>query len=392
MRWLFFSPVVFIVYGGICFYIGIRLFGLLTCFLPALKAVVFWPIFSLLCLLLIFSGFIPHKLNFLRKAGSYWMAVIMYLLILLALADFVRLFINLFFNKKINNLMIYSTGAAFLLCFILIIFGVFHARSIKTANYNLTLPGTGTGIRIVLISDTHIGSAINEKWIKRVVDKINITEPDIVCLAGDIFDGNIDSIKDLSKVISELKRIKTPLGVFAVLGNHDVDRMAFRNNSTERITGILKDSNIILLQDEVFTIRENLFLAGRKDARPIGMNAPDNGTSLRKTPEELFLDINLNSGTIILIDHQPTQFPQLEKAGVDLVLSGHTHKGQIFPGSLVTKNMFKKMGATHYGYWQGGAVSGKRMQAIVTSGAAYWGPPLRIGTNSEVAVIDVRFE
>ena len=103
----------------------------------------------------------------------------------------------------------------------------------------------------------------------------------------------------------------------------------------------------------------------------------------RKTPEELLAGLD---GTIIVLDHQPTQFPLLEKAGVHLVFSGHTHTGQLFPGMLITRGMFRNLGAADYGHWQG-----HTMQGVVTSGAAVWGPPLRVGTNSEVAVIDIIF-
>ena len=124
-------------------------------------------------------------------------------------------------------------------------------------------------------------------------------------------------------------------------------------------------------------MRENLYIAGRRDIRPISAIAE------RKTAGELLAGIN---GTIIVLDHQPLEFRQLEKAGAHLVFSGHTHRGQIFPGNLITRRMFKNAGATHYGYWLG-----ETMQGVVTSGTGYWGPPVRIATNSEVAVIDISF-
>jgi len=132
-----------------------------------------------------------------------------------------------------------------------------------------------------------------------------------------------------------------------------------------------------------------MYIAGRRDARPIGMKAE------RKTAAELRAAMpgaplpGETPRTLIVLDHQPTQFPEIEAAGADLVLCGHTHRGQLFPANLITKRMYRKMGAAHYGYWRGsGAVA---MQAVITSGAGYWGPPLRVGTNSEVAVIDVEF-
>jgi predicted MPP superfamily phosphohydrolase len=90
--------------------------------------------------------------------------------------------------------------------------------------------------------------------------------------------------------------------------------------------------------------------------------------------------------TLILLDHQPVEFPQIEAAGADLLLCGHTHRGQLFPANLITRRLYKKAGATHYGYWRS-----QNMQAVVTSGAGLWGPPVRVATNAEVAVIDLRF-
>jgi predicted MPP superfamily phosphohydrolase len=103
----------------------------------------------------------------------------------------------------------------------------------------------------------------------------------------------------------------------------------------------------------------------------------------RLSAQELLANIE---GTVIVLDHQPVEFPLLEKAGADLVLSGHTHRGQMFPGSIVTYAMYKAMGAAHHGYWQG-----QGMQGVITSGAGVWGPPMRVGTNSEVAVINIKF-
>jgi predicted MPP superfamily phosphohydrolase len=349
---------------------------------------VFWLPFAFLCIALIFVNFFRHNLFLLRRAGLYWLAILVYLLLLFALSDLSRLFLFLI-GKTIPGFRLYSVGASLLLCAILIIYGTLHVRSIHAANYQLTLPGQGVstmrGIRIALISDLHIGPAVDRPWVKRVVDTINRSEPDMVCIAGDVFDGNVNAIQDIQGIISELRRINAPLGVYACLGNHDVDRML--QSGTGRITNILREAGIVLLQDEVYTVAEGLSLAGRRDARPIGMNAG------RKSADELLAGIN---GTIIMLDHQPTQFPQLEEAGADLVLCGHTHAGQLFPANLLTRSIFKKAGATHYGRWQGevrtkGTQTKGPMQAVVTSGAGFWGPPVRIGTNSEVVVIDVKF-
>ena len=382
MRWLFFISIIILVYGSACFYTGMRLLDFSRYFSPNMKAVSFWLPFALLCLVLLFSNFIPHNLNFLRITGSVWLAVLLYMLMFLALSEIVRL--SLFIaGKKIPNINFYLTGASIFLCALVIVFGIFHARFIKTVNYNITLKESSENIqgassmRIVLISDLHIGSYIGEAWIGRVVEAVNRAEPDMICIVGDIFDGNLDIIRDLPGIISQLRSFSAPLGVYAVLGNHDIDRMSFSGTGTEQIEEILKTAGIVLLKDEVKEIRSNLFIAGRKDASPIGRSAD------RKIAQELLSGIN---GTIIMLDHQPTEFAQIEQAGADLLFCGHTHKGQVFPSTLITRGIFKKAGSTYYGYWQG-----RTMQAVVTSGAGVWGPPLRIGTNSEIAVINIDF-
>jgi predicted MPP superfamily phosphohydrolase len=376
MRWIFFSWFVFLFYGGICFYIGKRILDFTRYFYPNTKLIIYWPVFALLCVILVFANFFGHNLLFLRKAGSVWMAVFIYMFLLLAISDLVKIVLY-FTGKRYANINLYTVGISILLCVMIIIFGVFHARSIKTVNYSMTVKGSGTDIKIALVSDLHIGQTVGESWVGNIAEKVNALQPDIIFIAGDIFDGNLDIIKNTQEVILKLKAFNAPLGVYAVLGNHDVDRQGFRNGSANRIARILKEADITLLQDEVHEIRTGLFLAGRKDARPIGMNAE------RKTALELISGIE---GTIIVLDHQPVQFEQIQRAGADIVFSGHTHNGQVFPGNLITKRIFKKAGSVSYGYWQG-----KTMQGVVTSGAGVWGPPLRVGTNSEIAVINLKF-
>jgi len=376
MRWIFFTPVIFLFYAGICFYIGVRILGFTRFLYADIKPLIFWIIWVFFCLAPLLINFISFNINFLRNLTSLWMAFFLYMLMFLVISEALKLIIFLT-GKKTETFNIYATGAALCLCVLLLIFGIINARSIKTINYNITLHGSGNSIRAVLLSDLHIGSLVNKAWIERITEKVNKAQPDIVLIAGDIFDGNINVINDLPGVIKSLGSINAPLGTYACLGNHDVDRQAIRGGTTQRIEGILKESGVTLLQDEVIIIRDNLHLGGRRDARPIGLK------SERKSADELVKDI---TGTIIMMDHQPVQFPHLEKAGVDFVVSGHTHRGQIFPASIFTYFIFKAAGASHYGHWKG-----ETMQGIVTSGAGLWGPPVRIGTNSEIAVINIEF-
>ena len=374
MRWIFFSPVIFILFGGICFYVGLKIFGFLRYFYPNTKAAFFWILFAVLCFILLLLIAFRPRFVFLREFRSLWITIFLYIFMLFALlvmVDLARLVLHLA-GKLPDKFNVYAVGSAFVLCFGLIIYGASNARLIETVSYNINTNKEINNMRIVLISDTHIGSSIGRKHIKRVVDEINRAEPDMVCIAGDIFDGNIDQIKDLQGVIAELRKITAPLGVYACLGNHDVDR-----RSTEKIVQTLNEANIIVLQDEVHELPENIYIIGRKEIYPIGIE------SVRKSTAELISELDTDS-FIIMMDHRPGQFAQTERLGVDLLLSGHTHNGQIFPGTIVTSAIFKRTGAISYGHWQG-----QTMNAVVTSGAGFWGPPIRIGTQSEVVVIDI---
>jgi predicted MPP superfamily phosphohydrolase len=376
MRFIFFSPLIFLFYGSICTYIGLRLIVPLRFFFPNIKTVMYWLPFAVLCLAFVLVNFLPHNFHFLRVAGSFWLAFFLYMFFLFAASDIIRLI--LFLCKiKINNLKLYAVCASLIVCIVLIIYGAVNARSVNTVKYNISLSGNGENIRIGLVSDLHIGSSIGRTKIEKMVNAINAEKPDMVCIAGDIFDGNLDNIDDLPGIIYEFKRIDAPLGVYACLGNHDIDRLSLSGGKTEKIVQILKEADIALLQDEIYTLKDNLFIAGRKDARPIGMSVN------RLTPKELCAGLD---GTIIMMDHQPNKFTEIEQAGVDLLFCGHTHSGQIFPMNLITNYIAKRTGTTHYGYWRG-----KTMQAVVTSGIGFWGPPLRIGTKCETVIINVNF-
>jgi len=382
MRFVF-SGFGIVIYTAFCVYIGARIFTFVRYFMPWTKAPVYWVIFIPLCFAFVFVSVmrIP-SLRFFGRVGSYWIAVFIYLMVLLPLLDFLRLGLFLFHRNALTpRFTAFGIGAALCLCFIIIVYGAFHAGSIRTVQYKVRLAGHGDGFRAALISDLHIGPGVGKKHITKVVNVINRAKPDIVFIAGDIFDGNLETVRDMPGIAEELKRIRPQMGTYACLGNHDVDRLSLSGSSTERIESFLREAGITLLLDEAAAIGDNLYIAGRRDARPIGMNAK------RKTAAELCNSISDGTArTLIVLDHQPTQFDKIEAAGADLVLSGHTHRGQLFPGNIITKIMYRKMGASHYGYWRGNT-----LQAVITSGAGYWGPPLRVATNNEVAVIDITF-
>jgi uncharacterized protein len=386
--WLFGSGLFLIAYLGINVYTGVRVFSLARFFLPSLKAFIFWPVYFLFC----YSFILFSLLRFawarpFRLAGMSSIPAVFYFFLALLLLDGLRISLQRF--GHIPHARIYSaagTGIAICLAVITMIYGAYNARSIRTARYTVTLNKRSEmpSLRIALVSDLHIGETVGRKWVANIVDAINKIEPDIICIAGDIIDSNLEGISDIEGVAAELKRLNAPLGVYACPGNHDVDRLSLRQtggtgSGMDGIKAFMETANVVFLLDEIVTPSDSIYLAGRKDARPIGLRQE------RKSAAELAVGLD-TSKVLIVLDHQPVDYSNLEKVGADLILSGHTHCGQFFPGNLATKLIFKKAGATHYGYWRGSVA-----QAVVSSGAGVWGPPIRVATGSEVAVIDVVF-
>ena len=385
MIWLFRSVIVILAYLGINIYSGIRLFGFIRHFLPFSKIFVFWPIYILLCYSFILVMLLRlEKIIFIRQAGMYAFPFFIYLFMALILMDGLR-FALLYFNRIPNSpaLSAAGTGIALALALLAMVYGTIHARSIRTVHYNITINKSlsadlGEGLRIALVSDLHIGAVVGRNWVANIVDTVNKTEPDIILITGDIFDNSVSAIRDPEGIITELLRLKAPYGAFACGGNHDVDRLAWGEEaSTEGIYEFLKRAGITLLQDEYELIANGFYLFGRRDVRPIGLS------QTRKTAAELTSELD-KSRLILFLDHQPVDFTAMEEAGADLILSGHTHRGQFFPGGLFTKQIFKRAGAVHYGLWQG-----RLAQGVVTSGAGVWGPPIRTASNSEVVVVNI---
>ena len=260
--------------------------------------------------------------------------------------------------------------AALVLSALLSIYGSIHASVIQTKNYELALQetkGKTDSIRIVLISDLHLGYVIGEKHVGKIVEAVNAVNPDLVCIAGDIFDGDITSLKNPPGLQKLFRQISASYGVYACLGNHDA------GTGYEEMLEFLDKAQIHLLQDQEVLIDNRFILAGRKDSGPIGSQGEKRAEIKKITKTEDF--------PRIVLDHNPENIDEYNKS-TDLILCGHTHRGQFFPVNLINEAAME----VNYGYYRKNEQS---PQVIVTSGAGTWGPPLRVGTDNEVAVIDV---
>ena len=241
-------------------------------------------------------------------------------------------------------------------------------------------------LRIALIADLHLGGSVglpHARKMKKIIDRM---QPDLIIYAGDIFDNDFDAIDKPGEIAAVFRSLSSTYGSYACWGNHDIDEVILAGftfnsgsaatTSDPRMDQFLVDANIRLLKDETVLIGDSFYLIGRLDA-----SCRQKSGIIRKTAAELIRPLDA-SRPVIVIDHQPSELSELAAADADLVLSGHTHDGQLFPGNITTRIGWKNS--------CGKLVLGN-MTSIVTSGVGVWGPAMRIGTDSEVAEVDVTF-
>jgi predicted MPP superfamily phosphohydrolase len=242
------------------------------------------------------------------------------------------------------------------------IYGLVNARIIRVRRIALqlpNLPAAWRGRRAILISDLHLGPINGAGFCRRMVAKAARCEPDIVFIPGDLFDG---TKADLDRVLAPFKAFTAPFGIYFSTGNHEEFTVA-----THYLEAVTR-AGIRVLANELVEV-DGLQIAGvlYQDSTHI--------IRMKAFLEELHLD---RAQPSILLNHTPTRLPIVEQAGVRLQLSGHTHGGQMFPFTWLTRRVFGRFttGLSRFG----------SLQVYTSSGAGTWGPPMRIGSAPEMVV------
>ncbi|MCW2533653.1 MAG: metallophosphoesterase [Blastococcus sp.] len=226
------------------------------------------------------------------------------------------------------------------------------------------------GLRIVTFSDAHLSATYGGRRFERLVEIVNGQRPDVVAIVGDLVDGSVDELRE---DVAPLKDLVSEQGVFFVTGNHEyfVDTRAWLRH--------LPTLGVDVLHNERVPIRRgtaSVDLAGIDDRTAARSGVPGQGADL-----DAALDGRDDSTPVVLLAHQPAMVEQARAAGVDLQLSGHTHGGQLWPFDYAIRLDQPSV----EGYSRHGDT-----QLYVTSGAGYWGPPMRIGARPEVTVVELR--
>lgn len=308
----------------------------------------------------------------LKWIGSYWFAIIQYAVLLLPPADLI-VWLLVKASLPASSAIIIVGTITFILMAALLIVGSWNAWMPVVRTYHVTIPkkaGSLDKIRIGMVSDIHLGTIVGKRHLERLVSEMDKMKPDIILMPGDVIDDDIKPFiqDDMGSV---MRKLHAPLGIYAVLGNHE-----YFGGHIQQFVNEMKAIDIHVLQDESILIEDSFYIIGRKDA-----TAQRSDVEGRQSISSLTAAVD-HSLPLIMMDHQPTDLGQAAANGIDLSLSGHTHRGQMAPNHLITRRLFE----LDWGY-----MKKEGLNAIVSSGFGTWGPPVRIGSRSEVIQIEVKF-
>lgn len=309
-------------------------------------------------------------------AGFYWTAFFFYAIILLTGLDLIRMLDQLSGYQLLPTWFMpsqrLSINLVVAVTFLLLAVGTFLARTPRITSFILKVDKPmprSRPLRIALLSDIHYGSLVSTADLSLLCSRIRTQQPDLILLAGDLIDNSLQLVRQ-TDFIAQISGLQAPLGIYAVLGNHELV-----NADKQEIVNFYRAGGIRVLQDETVVLDDQLILAGRNERQ-----TEFSGRLQQHSPSCLLDGINQNL-PVILMQHQPAELDLLEQSGVDIALAGHTHRGQLFPLNLLNWRRFGQTGR----YKRFG-----QMQSIISSGYGTWGPPIRLGSRSEIVIIDLQ--
>ncbi len=306
--------------------------------------------------------------------------ILVHIAVIALLVDFINLIIKKITCEKYSDMrrwrIVYcSLVIPVLMTALIFTYGYFNIRNVIRTDYTVTTEkNIEKDFRVLLITDSHYGTIFQSEKLKELKAEMDTVGADIVILAGDIVDEST-SKEQMKEIFKEFGSIQSTYGVYFTYGNHDRQRYSMDSEYTEEELKVaIESAGIHLLHDDVMEVMEGVTIIGRED---YGRDGKD-----RMAIDDLVKQVN-SEDYLILADHQPMEYEKNAAAGIDLMVSGHTHAGQIFPaGAIMT--LFHTSDQC-YGITKEG-----NMQAVTTAGIAGWGYPIRTERHSEYTVIDVK--
>lgn len=305
------------------------------------------------------TGELAATLEFL---GMTWMAYLFLTFISLLAIDLVTIF-----GFLMPRLSPSLRGCAFLVGASLSIIALFQGlRPPVIVKYEVSLPGLPDhmdGTVLVALSDMHLGSQLGERWLAERIVQVEEERPDLVVLLGDIFEGH--GIYE-DNFIAKFKQLSAPMGIWAVLGNHEFHRGGNMH--------LFEKAGFKLLRNEWTEVRPGLILAGIDDLTTLHRRHQGGDPILQALSGR-------PTGATILLSHTPWQANRAAKLGAKLMLSGHTHGGQIWPFDYLTRTRYPLLE---------GRYEVDDMTVIVCRGTGTWGPRMRLWNPGEILRVTLR--
>lgn len=297
------------------------------------------------------------------RIATSWLIIMVYLILVFLAADLLRLT-----GLRLGGVM-HGNGLSFWVLAgtmtTLMTYGYIRYLNKERIELDITTEkdfGETHPLKIVVLSDLHLGHGIGAKELRKWITLVNAENPDVVLIAGDLIDTDTRFLKERD-ILNTLGGIESKYGVYLALGNHEYIAGAAQHPA------FLDGTGITVLKDSTVLVGGSFYIVGRDDR----------SNPRRKSLKELTNGLD-RSKPVIMLDHQPYRLEEAAENGIDLQVSGHTHRGQIWPISLITDRMFENS----HGYLKKGG-----SHIFVSQGIGVWGGKFRIGTRSDYAVINL---
>ncbi len=349
--YLIFYGIFFLVLFGMHFYVYFRL----NSFFSFEKPKIILCAFTLLALSFpvssIFEKFYPNLITtLLYTFASVWMGVLFLLLSAFLLYEPFCLLFKLK-TPAAGMMLVFSVA-------VISLYALINGMLVDVKNVEISFPKVLSPLRLVHLSDIHVGTIHNSGYLKKIVEKTNKLNPDMIMITGDFFDG----LGPVSPhTVEPLKKLKAK--TFFVMGNHE------KYEDMDRVEQTLAETGVVVLRNEM---KEYMGL------QIIGVDYPEReGQKDNPVLKDISID---RSKPSVLLYHVPAGLEDAEQAGIDLQLSGHTHNGQIVPFNFLAKLFYPKV----KGFYKIG-----KMSLYVSPGTGTWGPPMRLGSKNEITLISL---
>lgn len=300
--------------------------------------------------------------SWMYRLSGIIIGFMLYLLLVTFLLNLIKIFINL--SPGLQGFL------GFGITFLIAAGAMIHALNVKIKHVNIPIKGLNTEMKVMHWSDLHLGHYRGRNFLEKLVERTNEADASLLFITGDLFDGKIRITKE---TLLPLKNLKVP--VFFVEGNHDI------YSGVKKIKQLLRDLNVFVLENEIHIFNE-LQIIGlnhmKADDQSVQMHHGQGKNTIRDVLNEM--DIAAQSPAILL-HHSPDGIQYANLKNIDLYLSGHTHAGQLFPVNFLNDLIFKYNKGLH---------NYKGTRIFVSQGAGTFGPPMRLGTSSEIAMIALK--